>query len=69
MLKFDKIMLKFDNILKSYPLQTIVQTFEINIQFILTKLLFFTIQKKIDLQHTKNKKNENTNYSQKTFYS
>ena len=31
MLKFDKIMLKFDNILKSYPLQTFVQTFEINI--------------------------------------
>lgn len=49
-------MLKFDNILKSYPLQTFVQTFEINIQLILTKLLFFTIQKKIDLQHTKNKK-------------
>ena len=46
MLKFDKNVLKFDNILKSYPLQTFVQTFEINIQLILTKLLFFTIQKK-----------------------
>ena len=41
---------------ESYQPQTFAQTFEINIELILPSKLFFTIQKKIDLQHTKNKK-------------
>ena len=47
MLKFDNFMLKFDNILKSYPLQTFVQTFEINTQLILGLHTVFMYANKI----------------------